>query len=803
MDLRLFDSLPDAVIVTDGLGNIAYLNGVAQRLFGVVAEDVIGRSIEQFMPPWSHEELTRTSARLLSANEPGSIAEPAEMACLRADGAQFPVEISLRRLEEEQAPFVVAVLRDITTRKQVEGALRRSVDLLGRTEQVAKVGGWELDLDTQTLTWTDGAYRVHEVDPAITPTVADVIQSYAPEARPVIIAAMQAAIDAGTPFNLELPLTTARGRHIWVRTRGEAERRGGKTTRLHGACQDITERMRGQEAEARLAAILDATPDLVGIADLEGRLIYVNRAGRRMVGIPELADLAGYNLQTFHDPAHAHIVLTEGIPRAMQDGAWSGESGLVALDGHRIAVSQVILAHKAPDGSVAFLSTIARDITERTQEEERILLLLSDVDESRKRVETQAMEIAAQAEILKVNEQRLSLILTSTRDAYWDWDMSRGQIDVNSQFARALGWDEGKPHPLEAFIHRVHESDRAVAKKGVDRVARGEAKQILHEFRLLLADGQCPWVQVKGEVVSQDDQGRPLRATGMLSNINDRKLREEEHQRAQRLEAVGGLAAGVAHEINTPLQFVGDNLDFLSAHCHKVMKVLDLMDCLQQRMNASPLWRILAGDLLVAAEEADLTYITEQFPAAISESVEGIERVRQIVRALKEFAHPGDSERGLVDMNHLVENAITLTRNEWKYVAEVETVLDASLPLLHCAPGDCTQLLVNLIVNAAHAIADRAQDRQKGRITVRTRLSDGNLEIQVADTGSGIPLEIRDRIFDPFFTTKAIGKGTGQGLALAHAIVDRHGGAISFESEIGQGTTFYMRLPMGPGARAA
>ena len=366
------DNVLDLVAQISLDGTYVYVSPSYETVLGYPSQRLMGTSAFAFVHP---EDLERVQAAFAEAIQQGT--GRAEFRYRHADGRYIWVDTLGKVFIDEAGAWAGAVLstRDITKRKQDAEALRHSRDLLDQTGQLAKVGGWELDLDTQTLFWTEEVYRLHEVDPAIKPTVAEAIQFYAPEARPVITAAVQAAIDAGTPFDLELPLVTARGRRVWVHALGNAESRGGKTARLYGAFQDITERKHAEEVEARLVAILEATSDLVSITDREGRLVYLNRAGRKMLGIDALADLTRHNLREFHGAASVHVVLTEGIPTAIRDGAWSGDTEFVALDGHAIAISQVILAHKAPDGTVAFLSTIARDITLQKEHEKHITRL--------------------------------------------------------------------------------------------------------------------------------------------------------------------------------------------------------------------------------------------------------------------------------------------------------------------------------------------------------------------------------------------------------------------------------------------
>ena len=197
-------------------------------------------------------------------------------------------------------------------------------------------------------------------------------------------------------------------------------------------------------------------------------------------------------------------------------------------------------------------------------------------------------------------------------------------------------------------------------------------------------------------------------------------------------------------------------------------------------------------------DQADAAYLLEEIPRAIDQTLEGVGRVAALVNAMKEFSHPDTKEKSLLDLNRAIAGTLTVARNEWKYVAELETDFDPSLPPVSCHPGEFNQVILNLIVNAAHAIGDVARQggRKMGTIRVQTRKCADWAEIRIEDTGTGIPEKVRSRIFDPFFTTKEIGKGTGQGLAIARSvIVDKHGGSLHFETEEGRGTTFIVRLP--------
>ena len=268
---------------------------------------------------------------------------------------------------------------------------------------------------------------------------------------------------------------------------------------------------------------------------------------------------------------------------------------------------------------------------------------------------------------------------------------------------------------------------------------------------------------------------------------------------AQKLESVGRLAAGIAHEINTPTQYIGDNIEFLQIAYENIVHLLGVLCRMRDSAKDSSVMPALLSEAKDLAEKTNLEYLMEQIPRAIEQSLEGVRRIASIVQAMKEFSHPGPAEKTLADLNQCIRSTVTVSRSEWKYVADLITDLDGGLPLVCCLPSELNQVFLNLIVNAAHAIGDVVGENSvcKGNIAISTRQDGEWAEIRIADTGFGIPEEIQDRIFDPFFTTKEVGRGTGQGLAIAHSVVvDKHGGTITFESKVGIGTTFIIRLPI-------
>ena len=296
-----------------------------------------------------------------------------------------------------------------------------------------------------------------------------------------------------------------------------------------------------------------------------------------------------------------------------------------------------------------------------------------------------------------------------------------------------------------------------------------------------------------------DVTGKIAGTVGVMVEITDKVATERDSQQAQKLEAIGQLAAGIAHEINTPIQYIGDNTRFLEDAFTDLNTAMAAYARLLGIVKAGPVPTETIADVEKAIEEADLSYLAAEIPAAIEQSLEGIQRVSKIVKAMRQFSHPGSDRKIEIDLNQALENTITVSRNEWKYVAEMETDLDVNLPAVPCFPGEINQVFLNLIINAAHAVREKTDNGRKGKgsIRVSTHLIDGNVQIRIADDGIGMPKSIHQRIFDPFFTTKPVGSGTGQGLAIVHAVVsEKHGGMIRFETQSGKGTVFIIDLPL-------
>ena len=343
-----------------------------------------------------------------------------------------------------------------------------------------------------------------------------------------------------------------------------------------------------------------------------------------------------------------------------------------------------------------------------------------------------------------------------------------------------------------------------------------------YEDQVTRLDGSSFWVGVSMSPVF-DSMGQLTHTVGIGADITAKheesrkkqelqdKLVEEmkerqrmvlELQLAQKLESVGRLAAGVAHEINTPIQYVGDSVHFLRSAYDDLNQLLDGWRHALEVLPDSPVHNALRLEIARLTEQCDVDFLRAEVPKAFERTFDGVERVTNIVKAMKEFAHPNTDEQRPADLNHAILTTLLVASNEYKYLAKIHTDF-ADLPPVVCNIGELNQVFLNLIVNAAHAIQEAGKDMNTGELRIRTAVDDDAVVIRISDNGCGIPPENLSKVYDPFFTTKEVGRGTGQGLAITHSIlVDKHGGDIRVSSSVGVGTEFVLRLPVaGCGAR--
>ena len=282
----------------------------------------------------------------------------------------------------------------------------------------------------------------------------------------------------------------------------------------------------------------------------------------------------------------------------------------------------------------------------------------------------------------------------------------------------------------------------------------------------------------------------------LVAELKERERMVNELHLAQKLESVGRLASGIAHEINTPIQYIGDCIHFLKSGFADTDQILKGWQHSLDALTAGPDSSRLRADALDLSKKHELDFLRAEIPKAFERMSEGVARVANIVRAMKEFAHPDSSEQCAADINRAIRSTLIVATHVYKFIAHVHTDF-AELPEVVCNVGELNQVFLNLIVNAAHAIEDAGRNIETGAIRIRTELSDDCVVIRISDNGCGIPPENLAKLYEPFFTTKEVGRGTGQGLAIARSIVvGKHGGELGVSSTVGSGSEFTLRLPV-------
>ncbi len=409
---------------------------------------------------------------------------------------------------------------------------------------------------------------------------------------------------------------------------------------------------------------------------------------------------------------------------------------------------------------------------------------------------------------LERGREQYRLVVEGTQAIPFALDVEDGHFEyIGPQGPARLGFSEDLWKQIGFLDMLMPRARNAAVRSQIDASKSGSFEV---ETSVLTVDEKRIDLRWVASCEQSESTGRHKVLRGMMLDVTDQRRLENDLAQAQKLESVGRLAAGVAHEINTPVQFVSDSVSFVREAMNDLSQIVDkYRDLRNATENSGQPGADVAAAAKAAAEaedDVDLDYILENAPVALDRARDGLGRVAAIVRSMKEFAHPDRKEMAQSDLNQAIRSTLVIASNEYKYVAEVETDLSSGLPPVNCYAGEINQVVLNLIVNAAHAIGDVVKGTdKKGKIRVQTRVLDDQVEISIGDTGKGIPVEVRARIFDPFFTTKEVGKGTGQGLAIARTVVvDKHGGTLHFETEVGVGTTFFIRLPInGPASTSA
>ncbi len=524
--------------------------------------------------------------------------------------------------------------------------------------------------------------------------------------------------------------------------------------------------------EEMLHAFLESTPDRIYFKDASGRYIRISRS-----------KAAKHNLE---DPSRAigktdfDFFAIEHATKAFED-----EQRVIQTAEPMIGCEEKMTYD---DGRVAWASTSKLPFRDRTGK------IVGTVGTSH---DITARKLAEEG--LKESETRFRTIFEGSTDAILTLEPPTWRyVDANPaalamfKVKSIAEFTSSVPPDLSPKNQHDGRSSSDAAQDKIQAAMRDGSASFEWTYRRL--DGQEFPAAV---LLTRIERGGRYLLQGSIRDLSKQRALEIDLAHARKLEAVGQLASGIAHEINTPAQYVGDGVHFLKEAFEGYRQLVSEYQRAVDVLDKAGGHEALVKAIRATEERIDLTYLEANAPGSFVSCQEGISRISSIVRAMKEFAHPGHKEKAPANLNQALQTTLAIARNEYKYVAEVTTEF-GDLPPVLCHVGDLNQVFLNLIVNAAHAIADVVgRNGEKGTIAIGTWREGDLARIDISDTGAGIPAAIRPRIFEPFFTTKEVGKGTGQGLAIARSIVTtKHGGSLSFESEVGKGTTFTIRLPI-------
>ena len=388
------------------------------------------------------------------------------------------------------------------------------------------------------------------------------------------------------------------------------------------------------------------------------------------------------------------------------------------------------------------------------------------------------------------------ILATLPYSVFWK-DTDFRYLGCNQAFAEATGL-----MPEEIVGKTDHEmpwADNAEIFIDEDKeVIRSGRTTIGMRRRLTRRDGSSAYIEWS-KARLEDADGNIIGVLGMYRDVTHQQNMELKLAQKNKLESLGLLSAGLAHEINSPAQFVSDNIAFLEHAFADLKPLMQQVPTLKAWLRASAGQGRECDPVLPILDRIDAEFMAEEIPLAINQALDGIRRIESIVQSMKAFSKPESIEKTPTDLNAAIRDTVNVARNEWRAVADMILELDENLPDVACLPGEINQALLNIVVNAAQAVAETVSDSDsKGRIVISTRTKSGYAEIRIEDTGGGIPEDVQRHVFDQFFTTKEVGRGTGQGLAIAHhVVVDQHAGQLDFMSEPGNGTRFIVRLPIG------
>lgn len=752
----LFNQLPDPTIILNNEGVVTAMNQAAVRLLETPTEQVIGCYIGAFLPNINH----------LLASAPSSAQYTLAGKTTSNQNQQLELVVSDLQNNLHEKVGLICVLHEQGSRQ----AARRETDpqaaILDAIQVMAVIVDGEGKITRANRAFCSivepwagpilGArlWDLLEFNPGVAPvtTLSQFLSHSGEETR---LAAGDGSWRIVTwssqPYRLEHD-----ARDYFMAT--------GVDISTQKEMEHLLERER-----TLLRSLINSIPDLIFYKDVEGRYLGCNLAFEQFSSRGVQREIVGHTDFDLYPPGVAeqffqsdqHVLQTQKI--------LIYENQINRPEGQRIVLETRKSPYYGPDQNVLGVIGIGRDITQHKMDQEALRQANAEMAQLITSLSSILILISSDMTILHWNPSAQRNLGIAAEDAV-----------KKPLFSLPIGWEQDR------------------IDSGIQKCRAEGAAQYLDPMHFKRSAGGEGWLGVSISPVFRQDHA----ISGFIllcSDITERKELESQLAQGEKLKSIGQLAAGIAHEINTPIQYVGDNAHFLQTSFSDLLAVFKLYTDFLSALKRGSLAPGQIEQIEAAVSKLDIEFLFTEIPLAIEQSLDGIQRVSEIVRSMKEFSYPGMTHKTAVDINKGILNTITVARNEWKYVAEVELDLARDLPNVHCLPGEINQVLLNIIINAVHAIAETIPENSntKGTILITSRRDGDWVEVRITDSGPGIPEHIQPHIFDPFFTTKEVGKGTGQGLAIAYNVIEvKHKGKLTFETRLGEGTTFIIRLPI-------
>ncbi|WP_081424873.1 PAS domain S-box protein [Syntrophomonas wolfei] len=776
----IFDSLPDAVLVIDINKKIIAWNRALEKMTGITTAQMLGKSNYEYSLPFY-----RTRRPLLidyvlkpEQNIPREYLslgrESDAMVCENIIHIEGQEELYLwaraAPLYDQNGELVGAIesIRDITAQKRIEKAIGNNEQrlryiaehLLDIIIEIDKRGLIKYNSPSPTL------FLKHNPEELMGKPIYNLLH---PNDIMLLTTTLKEVIKNKVSKSLEIRIKDSEGDYHWVEL--VVNPQFNNNSEVAGAIcvgRVVTERKLAEDAlkasEERYRELFENANDIVFIQDISGPYLDFNKAAQATTGFTR-EELLSISMERLVAPEYLDLTKEMMKQKINQGGATRYEIELIGKNRNIIPVEVSSRLIRYSDQSIAIQGT-ARDITKRRQaekalaaEKERLALILSRIGHG----------------IITTDNNGVITFINTEAERFFEW---------KNEYARGKNMLDVVP-----LVEDYTNLNRSL-------LLAYNQKQHPVDIRIINNLGQISLLSTTVTHIPGNNGNNH----GMVFVFRDvTELRKAESQLAlsQKLESIGQLAAGIAHEINNPMQYIGDNLSFLNEAFANIFSILEQVKALASSQDISS--SILDLVKLLEKSQRELDFFRNEIPQAIQQSLEGVTGVSDIVTALRNFAHPGFGEKQIANINNAIMGTVSIAKNEWKHLADLELNLGNDLPAVKMVVNQINQVLLNIIVNASHSIQDAIEKGlyPKGKIVVSSLINESYVEIRISDNGMGIPDTIINKVFDPFFTTKEVGKGTGQGLAISHdIIVNKHNGSIELESEVGRGTTFYIRLPI-------